>query len=280
MKGGGWMKVRPRSISISSGKGGTGKTTLTANLGIALGNLGRDVTILDGDLAMANLAIIMGMHKCEVNFLDVLAGKADISDVVYKNYGIKVVPTGFRFEDIHDMLAGLKKDKVEQSIGELLRRTEFLLIDAPAGIADSTIISIAAAREMIPVTNPTYASLVDCYKTIRLANVLGAWTRGLVVNRVGRAADLSLDDIEHFMSKALGAMPILADIPEDPKVLEAEREGVPVVVYEPECPASAAINELAKVVVGEADLPYAPSAKDEVDETIRRLMRALTGRRA
>jgi len=274
------MKVRPRSISISSGKGGTGKTTLTANLGIALGNLGRDVTILDGDLAMANLAIIMGMHKCEVNFLDVLAGKADISDVVYKNYGIKVVPTGFRFEDIHDVLAGLKKDKVEQSIGELLRRTEFLLIDAPAGIADSTIISIAAAREMIPVTNPTYASLVDCYKTIRLANVLGAWTRGLVVNRVGRAADLSLDDIEHFMSKALGAMPILADIPEDPKVLEAEREGVPVVVYEPECPASAAINELAKVVVGEADLPYAPSAKDEVDETIRRLMRALTGRRA
>lgn len=274
------MKVRPRSISISSGKGGTGKTTLTANLGIALGNLGRDVTILDGDLAMANLAIIMGMHKCEVNFFDVLAGKADISDVVYKNYGIKVVPTGFRFEDIHDVLAGLKKEKVEKSIGELLRQTEFLLIDAPAGIADSTIISIAAAREMISVTNPTYASLVDVYKTIRLANMLGAWTRGLVVNRVGKAADLSLDDIEHFMSKALGAMPILADIPEDPKVLEAEREGVPVVVYEPECPASVAINELAKVVAGEADLPYTPSAKDEVDETIRRLTRALTGRRA
>jgi len=83
------LKVKPRSISISSGKGGTGKTTLTANLGIALGNLGRNVTILDGDLAMANLAIIMGMHKCEVNFLDVLAGKADINDAVYKNYNIK-----------------------------------------------------------------------------------------------------------------------------------------------------------------------------------------------
>ena len=274
------MKVKPRSISISSGKGGTGKTTLTANLGIALGNLGRNVTILDGDLAMANLAIIMGMHKCEVNFLDVLAGKADINDAVYKNYNIKVVPTGFRFEDIHDVLAGLKKERVEQLMGELLRRTEFLLIDAPAGIADSTIISIAAAREMISVTNPTYASLVDCYKTVRLANVLGAWTRGLVVNRMGKAADLPLGDIEHFMSKALGAMPILADIPEDPKVLEAEREGVPVVVYEPECPASVAINELAKVVAGEADLPYTPSAKHEIDETIRRLTRALTGRRA
>lgn len=213
------MRVKPRSISISSGKGGTGKTTLTANLGIALGNLGHDVTILDGDLAMANLAIILGMHKCELNFLDVLAGKANVGDVVYKNYGIKVVPTGFRFEDIQDLLASLKKDRVEQSIDELLRQTEFLLIDAPAGIADSTIISILAAREMIPVTNPTYASLVDCYKTIRLANVLGAWTRGLVVNRVGKAADISLKDIEHFMSKALGAMPILGEIPDDPKVL-------------------------------------------------------------
>ena len=100
-----------------------------------------------------------------------------------------------------------------------------------------------------------------------------------MVNRVGKAADISLKDIEHFMSKALGAMPILADIPEDPKVLEAEREGVPVVVYEPGCPASVAINELAKVVIGEVGLPYTPSAKNEVDETIRRLTRALTGRR-
>jgi len=273
------MRAKPRSISISSGKGGTGKTTLTANLGIALGNLGHDVTILDGDLAMANLAIIMGMHKCELNFLDVLAGKANVSDVVYKNYGIKVVPTGFRFEDIQDTLASLKKERIEQSIAELLRQTEFLLIDAPAGIADSTIISILAAREMIPVTNPTYSSLVDCYKTIRLANVLGAWTRGLVVNRAGKAADISLKDIEHFMSKALGAMPILAGIPEDQKVLEAEREGVPVVVYEPGCSASVAINELAKVVIGEVGLPYTPSAKNDIDETIRRLTRALTGRR-
>jgi MinD-like ATPase involved in chromosome partitioning or flagellar assembly len=81
------------------------------------------------------------------------------------------------------------------------------------------------------------------------------------------------------MSRALGAMPILAGIPEDQKVLEAEREGVPVVVYEPGCPASVAINDLAKVVIGEACLPYTPSAKNDIDETIRRLTRALTGQR-
>ncbi len=274
------MKVRPRSMAIASGKGGTGKTMVTANLGIALGNLGHDVTIVDGDLAMANLAIVVGVTKYEVGFLDVLMGKAEIEDAVHKNYGIKVIPTGFRFEDVHESLSKVKRERAEEAIGELLRQTEFLLIDAPAGIADATIISIAAAREMLPVCNPTYASLVDCYKTIRLANVLGTWTRGLVVNRTGKAADLSTSEVEGFMGKTLGAMPILADIPEDPKVLEAEREGVPIVVYEPECPASVAINELAKVVAGEADLPYVPAAEQEVNETIRRLTRALTGRRA
>ena len=103
--GAGSLQAKPRSISITSGKGGTGKTTLTANLGVALGSLGHDVTILDGDLAMANLALVMGMHKCELSFFDALMGKSDVSDVVYKNYGIKVVPTGFRFEDVHEALS-------------------------------------------------------------------------------------------------------------------------------------------------------------------------------
>ncbi len=273
------MKAKPRSISIASGKGGTGKTTITVNLGVALGSLGKDVTILDGDFAMANLALVLGMHKVELSLFDVLTGKADITDVLRKKYGIKVVPTGFRFEDVHEVLSKVKRERVEKIISELLHQTEFLLIDAPAGIADATIISIAAAREMLPVCNPTYTSMVDCYKTIRLANVLGSWTRGLVVNRTGKTADLSTGEVEQFMGSTLGAMPVLADIPEDPKVQEAEREGVPVVVYEPECEASVAINELAKLIAGEADLPYVPYEESALKETTDRLIRALTGRR-
>jgi len=99
------MRDRARSIAISSGKGGTGKTTLTANLGIALANEGHDVTILDGDLSMANLGIVMGMKNCPVSFLDVISGKHDPEEAVYEDYGVKVVPTGFRFEDIHDSIS-------------------------------------------------------------------------------------------------------------------------------------------------------------------------------
>ncbi len=273
------MRAKPRSISITSGKGGTGKTTLTANLGVALGALRRKVIILDGDITMANLGIVMGITKAETNLFDVVLGKASVEDALYSNYGIKVLPCGFRFEDVHEALSKVKRERVEDVVKELIRQVDFLLIDAPAGIQDATIISIAAAREMIPVCNPTYPSLVDCYKIIRTANVLGSWTRGLVVNRAGGTADLSLEEIEHFMGRTLGSMPVLANIPEDPKVQEAEREGVPVVVFEPDCDASVAINELAKVVAGEADLPYIPYGGQSLAETTAKLIRALTGRR-
>lgn len=272
------MRAKHRSISISSGKGGTGKTMLTANLGIALSNLGHETTILDADVAMANLAIIMGLHKTELSFLDVLTGRAEVADATYSNYGIKVIPCGFRFEEVHEVLSKVKRERVEEVIRELLMQTEFLLIDAPAGVQDATIISIAATREMLPVCNPTYPSLVDVYKIIRLATLLGSWTRGLVVNRSGKKADLTLSEIETFMGRTVGALPIVMEIPEDSKVLEAERECVPVVVYEPECEASMAINELAKVITGSAGLPYTPAKEHEVQETTKRLIRALTGR--
>jgi septum site-determining protein MinD len=250
---------------------------VTANLGVALGALGKKATILDGDLAMANLGIVMGLHQVKTSFLDVLSGKANVGSAVYENYGIKVVPCGFRFEDVHESLAKVKREKVEEAVRELLAGSDFLLIDAGAGLQDSTMISIAAASEMMPVCNPTYTSLVDAYKVIRYANLFGSWTRGVVVNRTGKKADLSTAEVGHFMGRALGSMPVMAEIPEDQKVQEAEHQGVPVVVYEPDCPASVAINELAEVVAGKADLPRV-SGKQALGEVTERLVRALTAR--
>jgi septum site-determining protein MinD len=138
---------------------------MTANLGVALGALGKKVTILDGDLAMANLSIVMGLTKFRTNLLDVLMGRARVEEALHSNYGINVVPTGFRFEEAHEALFKVKPERVEEVVREILEESEFLLIDAPAGIQDSTILSLAAAKEMMAVCNPTYTSLVDCYKT-------------------------------------------------------------------------------------------------------------------
>ncbi|MFN4133201.1 MAG: cell division ATPase MinD [Candidatus Hadarchaeales archaeon] len=270
------MRRKPRSISITSGKGGTGKTTITANLGISLSTLGKRVTIIDGDLTMANLAIIMNIHQVKTSFLDVLKGKAEIDSAVHENWGVRVIPTGFRFEDAQEAISKIDKERVKEIVYELLRDTDFLLIDAAAGVQDATIVSIAAASEMLLVCNPTHPSVVDGYKMVRFANLLGAWTRGVVVNRIGKKSELTPKEIEQFMSRSLGPMPVLAEIPEDPKVQEAENEGVPFVVYDPECSASVAIHELAKVVAGEKDLPTI-SGKAALSEVSRRLLRALTG---
>ncbi|MEM3402839.1 MAG: cell division ATPase MinD [Candidatus Hadarchaeales archaeon] len=270
------MRIRARSISITSGKGGTGKTTLTANLGISLSTLGKRVTIIDGDLAMANLAIILGIHQVKTSFLDVLKGKADLDYAVYESRGVRVIPTGFRFEDAQEAISGIDRERVKEVVRELLKDTDFLLIDAAAGVQDATIVSIAAASEMLLVCNPTHPSIVDGYKMVRFANLLGAWTRGIVLNRVGKRSELTGKEVEQFMSRALGPIPVLAEIPEDSKVQEAENAGIPLVVYDPECSASVAIHELAKVLVGEKDLP-AISGKATLSEVTRRLVRALTG---
>jgi septum site-determining protein MinD len=273
------VRQRARSISITSGKGGTGKTTLTANLGIALGALGKDVTILDADLTMANLAIVLGMHKVGPSFQDVLMGRAEVKDALYRNYGVKVMPVGFRFEDVHEVLSGVRKEKVEEAVAELLGQTEILLIDAPAGIGEDTIISIAAAQEMLPVLNPTYTSLVDGHKIIRMANLLGTWTRGIVINRTTGRAELAVEEIEAFMSRVLGDITVVAEIPEDPKVQEAEHEGIPFVVYDPDCDASRAVNDLAKIIAGDSHPRYRAYEKDPLGETSVKLLRALTGGR-
>jgi septum site-determining protein MinD len=274
---GGRVRRRPRSISITSGKGGTGKTTLTANLGIALATLGKRVTILDADLAMANLALIMGIHHVRTSFLDVLRGKAKPEEAIHENHGVRVLPAGFRFEEAQEALAGVEREQVRRVVEHILGDTDFLLIDAPAGVQDATLFSIASASEMLPVCNPTYTSLVDVYKIIRFANVMGAWTRGLVVNRAGKRAELPVEEIEEFLGRTLGQLGVIAQIPEDPKVQEAELEGVPVVVHDPDCPASVAIHELAELLAGKGEPPGRERA-ETVSETTNRLVRVLTGR--
>ncbi|MEM2878127.1 MAG: cell division ATPase MinD [Candidatus Hadarchaeales archaeon] len=273
------MRHKPRSISITSGKGGTGKTTITANLGIALGAMGKDVTILDADLTMANLAIVLGMPKIGRSFQDVLMGRARVSDVLYKNYGIKVVPMGFRFGDINEVISNVRREKVEEAVTDLLEQTEFLLIDAPGGIGEDTIISMAAAKEMIPVLNPTYTSMVDGHKIIRMANLLGTWTRGIVINRTTGRSELTRQEIEGFMLRAVGDVPVIAEIPEDQRVQEAEHEGVPFIVYDPDCEASRVVNDLAKLVVGEVDLKSRSYEGSPLEGISAKLLRAIMGGR-
>lgn len=125
-----------RVVCMASGKGGTGKTTVTANLGTALAELGAETYILDADIAMANLGLILRMEDAPVTLHDVLAGEADIEEAIYEGpHGVKVIPAGISLEGIRKA----NPDRLRDVVEHIIDRADFLLIDAPAGLGRDAI---------------------------------------------------------------------------------------------------------------------------------------------
>jgi len=227
-----------RVIAIASGKGGTGKTVVTANLGVALAELGKDVTLIDIDLAMANLELVLGMEGMPTTLQDVLAGEAKVEDAIYTGPGgVKVIPAGLSF----DRLKSADPDLVKDVVAQLMDKTEFILIDCPSGLSKITLVGLESAEELLLVVNPDISSVTDALKTKIIAEKLKTKLTGIVVNRWTKSGfEMDRKEIE----KILGGE-VLAVIPEDPEVKKAVSFGQPVVLRSPDCPASKAIRELA-----------------------------------
>lgn len=255
------------SITIASGKGGVGKTMLTSNLGIALAQFGRNVTILDADIDMANLELHLGMEGVGVTLRDVLAGKAEISHAIYSGpEGVKVVPAGISLDDLRET----QPENLEVVFDKLLRETEILIIDAPAGLGRSVVTALAAGDNLLLVMNPEISSISDALKTRAVATRLGSNVLGAVLNRVGFMGDnMSIQDVELILETR-----VIATIPEDAEVRRSTTYGEPVILRKPDSPASIAIKSLAADLIGEEYVP--PSHREK--SLVRRLIDGLFGR--
>ncbi len=239
------------SITIASGKGGVGKTMLTSNLGIALAQFGKDVTILDADIEMANLELHLGMEGMNVTLHDVLAGEAQISQAVYEGpAGVRVVPAGISLD-------GLRKadpERLEYVLEKLLGETEILLIDAPAGLGRPVVTALATGEQLLVVANPEISSMSDALKTKIVARKLGSNILGAVLNRVGfDRSDLTVQEVEVILETR-----VLATIPEDCEVRRSTAYGEPVILRVPDSPASVAIKKLGADLIGEKYIPPSP----------------------
>lgn len=260
-----------RTITVASGKGGTGKTTITANLGIALTQLGYDVTIVDADITMANLELILGMEGLPVTLQNVLAGEAKIEEAVYVGPGgVKVIPAGVSLE-------GLRKanpEKLEEVLTRIIGSTDILILDAPAGLERSAIIAIAAAQELLLIVNPEIASITDGLKTKIVAERLGTKTLGAVINRLtGWGIDMAKSEIEAILeTKVIGI------IPEDPEVRKSAAFGKPVLLSAPNSPASIAIRELAYAVAGKKK-ELAAESKAKKESAISKMLKVFRRKR-
>lgn len=156
-----------KTIAITSGKGGVGKTTLTANLAYALALKGKRVLILDGDLGMANVDIIFGV-KPNGHILEVIQGEREITDVLTPlTPNISLIPGGSGLVELNRLNPFQRRTLID-SIAQLEHRFDYLLIDTAPGLSDNVLYLNAAAQISAVIINPDPASLADSYGLIKV----------------------------------------------------------------------------------------------------------------
>jgi len=255
-----------RVITITSGKGGVGKTTLTANLGVALAQMGKRVVNIDGDIGLRNLDLIMGLeNRIVYDSIDVIEGRAKLRQALVKH---KQYPT------LHLLPAAQKRDKnaiaPEQMIKlveELKPDNDFILIDSPAGIERGFQNAIAPADEALIVTNPEVSSVRDADRIVGLIDAREKKIKThLVINRVKpemvkRGDMLSADDVVEILS-----IKLIGIVPEDATVLVAGNTGNPGTAVK----AMVAFRNIARRLNGE-EVPF--MNMDEAPTFLQRLLK-------
>jgi septum site-determining protein MinD len=256
-----------RAYTIASGKGGTGKTTVSVNLGTMLAYYGKETYIMDADVGMANLGLVLGLENVPVTLHEVLAGKAPVSEAIYEGpYGVKVVPSGISLKGFQNA----NPDRLRDVMRELVGRCDFLIIDAPAGISRDGVIPLAIADEVILVVNPELSSIVDALKTKILTELVGGHVSGAILNR---ATMENIEVSKEKMEKVLGVK-VIGVVPEDANVRRSAAYKTPLVVKYPDSDAAKALKRIAADLAG--TVPEDEASSEEAKEGfLDRLARTL-----
>ncbi|AEH07332.1 cell division ATPase MinD [Methanothermococcus okinawensis] len=252
------------TIAIASGKGGTGKTTISANLSVALSKFGKDVIVLDADIAMANLELVMGLDGKPITLNDVLAGSVSVEQAIYEGpAGVKVIPAGVSL----DSFKKAKPEKLLEVLTKLHELGEIIIIDCPAGIGKEALTAISTAEHLILVVNPEISSISDALKVVAISRRFETNILGTIINRTtAEDSELSAKAIETILE-----VPILGIIPEDPNIRRCAAFGEPIVIRYPDSPASQAIMQIAARLTGKEYIPKKTEEKSFIKKFIKGL---------
>jgi len=231
--------AKQRFIVVASGKGGVGKTTISANLSAALAKLGSKVIIIDMDIAMPNLEIITGLRTPPVGLLDMLEGRLGIERIVYSGpAGTKVIPPGVILDGYSDE----NREKIKRLLKEFPLKSDFVVLDMPPG--REAVDVLFSDMEALIVCNPDKAAVLDAFNMKILLEKKGVKILGAVLNRATRKDEAWIDEVEKMLETH-----VVAVIPESKVVKDALDREECFVVVSPESAPSAELTAFARELV-------------------------------
>lgn len=242
-------------VTITSGKGGVGKTTVTANIASALAMLGKKVVAIDADIGLRNLDVVMGLeNRIVYDLVDVIEGRCRLRQAMIKDK---------RQPDLYLIPAAQTRDKMAVSPSDMLlvcdelkQEMDYIIIDSPAGIERGFRNAVAPADEVLIVTNPEVSAVRDADRIIGLLEAEEKGPGRLIINRlkpemVARGDMLSIEDVLDIL-----AVELVGVIPEDETILISSNRGTPVAMSGINgSSASQAFRNLAQRLQGE-DVPF------------------------
>jgi len=226
------------AFAVASGKGGTGKTTSTLALGMALSER-YDVTVIDADTGMANVLFHAGLADVETTLHDVLAGDEPATAAVYERFGMDVVPCGTSLDGFEDA----DPTRLRDVVADLAADTDVILLDSAAALGSkAAVLPVVLADRVVVVLQPTIPSLSDGLKVQEYAATYDTDVAGMVFNRV--TDDENIDTIAAKAERYFDGE-TLATVPESDSVRAARRAGKPLLAHAPDSAAAAAYRQAA-----------------------------------
>ena len=249
-----------RVITITSGKGGVGKTTTTANLGTALAMQGQRVVCVDADIGLRNLDVVMGLeNRIVYDLVDVIEGRCRLRQALIKDK---------RFPELFLLPAAQTRDKDAVSPDDMIelcnnlrREFDFVLVDSPAGIEGGFRNAIAGADEVLIVTTPEVSAVRDADRIVGLVEAFEKGHTRLILNRiraqmVNRGEMMSKEDVVEIL-----AIDLIGVIPDDESIVTSTNRGEVAVMHKTSL-AGKGYVDIARRLLGE-DVPMIVLSDDQ-----------------
>jgi flagellar biosynthesis protein FlhG len=238
-----------RVMAVTSGKGGVGKSNITVNLAVAMAQNGENVIVMDADLGLANIDVLLGLSP-KLNLSHVIQGKCTLEEIIIDGpCGIKIIPASSGSASMSD-LTPAENAGVIRSFSELTQPVDTLLIDTAAGLSDSVVSYLRAAREVIVVVCDEPASITDAYAMIKVMNRdFGVQRFHILSNQAnsiqqGRELYMKLFRVsEKYLDVTLD---FLGTVPYDDYLKKAVQKQKCVIQMYPRSPSALAFRQIAK----------------------------------